>query len=105
MSNCKAFGWLTAPLLGLANLIQLFWTVWLTEEQIRTGWGYPTNLELAVLYPWITQLLLLPVVIGAGILLLYAAIKRNRGVILWVDLGLWLLLLLQYGVTDLFIFF
>lgn len=103
MTNCKAFAWLLLPLLALANLFHLPWTVWLTLEQLQTGWGYSTNMEMGVLYPWLTELLLLPVILLALILLIFAAVKKQRGGILGVDLAFLLLLLAQYGVTNLFI--
>lgn len=49
----KPTGWILTALLAGTNAVHLLWTVWLTVEQVRTGWGYGTSMELAVLMPWL----------------------------------------------------
>lgn len=61
--NNKGYSIVCSFLLIVANIIFLFWTIVLTEEQIRTGWGYTTDLELFVLIPVILSMLTIPIII------------------------------------------
>lgn len=102
MTDC---GILLIVLQAFANAIQLLFTVWLTVEQIETGWGFTTHMEMMVLLPFMLELLCAPVVIlgiAYGILCIFYKTKpsvRNANLIL---LGA---LILQYALTHLFIWF
>ena len=66
--------------LGITNLVNLPWFVWLTIEQIETGWGFSTNMEMLALLPLGIEFLSLPVILLATIyvvLSLVPAIKQN----------------------------
>ncbi len=111
------FGIITFISLLLADLLHGIWTVWIVIEQVKTGWGYGTDMDILALVPWIVELVCLPAVI-LGIIYL-AVMKRSipkklpkglpkslsrgklyrlNGVMLW-------LLLLQYALFNLFLHF
>lgn len=89
----------------IANLTQLLWTVWLTKEQIQTGWGFPTNMEMFALVVWLTQLLCLPaLILGAVYLILH--IRKKSAKWLFVSNAFMLATLaVQYILINLFINF
>ena len=98
------FGVLVAILLAGVNLLHLPWTVWLTIEQARTGWGYGTNMEMMALLPWMLELLCGPVLLaGVAYLVISIFIRQQRKLristllLLCVALG-------QYCVLNLFLF-
>ena len=76
MNNKKIniFSIIMIILLVLINLAHLLWTVWLTIEQVKTGFGFGTNMELGVLYPWLTEILSYPVIITEIIYIIISAI-------------------------------
>ena len=73
-------------------------------EQIKTGWGYGTNLELGVLWPWLIELLCLPVVITEIVYFIINTFKRSSTKVTIANMGLFSLLIAQYFLTNLFIF-
>ncbi len=89
----------------VANLTQLLWTVWLTKEQIQTGWGFPTNMEMFALVVWMTQILCLPaLILGAVYLILH--IKKKSVKWLFVSNAVLLAALaIQYILINVFINF
>ncbi len=89
----------------IANLSQLLWTFWLTKEQITTGWGYPTDMEMFALVVWMTQILCLPaLILGAVYLILH--IKKKSVKWLFVSNAVLLATLaIQYILINVFINF
>lgn len=99
------FGIVTVFLLAAGNVLHLLWTVHLTLEQVETGWGYGTEMELGVLWPWLTELLCAPALIFGIVYLVLAAFKPTQKSL---RIGAWccfLALVLQYAVTNLFIWY
>jgi hypothetical protein len=99
------YGALLLWLLPGVNLLNLLFTILLGIEQVETGWGYGTNWEMAVLYPWSVELLCLPVVLAGlifAVLFIFLKSDRTLG---RINLILTAALLLQYGLTNLFIWF
>lgn len=92
-------------LLILINLAHLLWTFWLVIEQIKTGFGFGTNMELGVLYPWITEILCSPVLIGGIVYLIICVFKRPNKPLLITNVCLFSAAVLQYAITNLFIWF
>ena len=92
-------------LLILVNLAPLIWTFWLVCEQIKTGFGFGTNMEIGVLYPWITEILCSPVLISAIVYLIISIFKRPNKSLLISNIALFSTILLQYIITNLFIWF
>ena len=43
------YGFITALLLSVANLLQILWFVWLTVEQVKTGFGFGTNMDIVAI--------------------------------------------------------
>ena len=90
-------------LLALSNLSHLPWTYILTLEQISIGYG--TMLELAVLFPWLLETLLIPVIISG--ILFFAVFPRktaSKGVTIAVAVLLGSIIL-QIVITNFFINF
>lgn len=99
------FGALLLTFQAGGNLLHLPWTACLVAEQIRTGWGYGTNMEMMVLAPWMLELLCVPVLAAAVVYLILSIWHRGSRGILIADLSLLGLLILQFGVTNLCVWF
>ena len=87
-----------------ANLCHLLFTLWAISEQLDTGWGYGTNMEMAVLLPWTLELVSIPVVILG---LVYFLLTRKKPAAKWLKICcavLLVALLLQIGIFNLFVF-
>ena len=88
-----------------ANLLMLIWTIWLTAEQIRTGWGWGTGIEMLAIALWMAELLCLPVLLAG---LVYAVMcfyrKQSRGLLI-ANIALFVCLVAQIAVTNLFLFY
>ncbi len=99
----SAFGIIMIYLLAVANGFNLLWTWWLVKEQMQTGWGYGTNMDILVLVPWIIQLACVPVVIAAITYFITAVLKRIKGKVLIANIVLFSSLLIQSVLIHLFI--
>lgn len=99
------YGVVTIYLLFIANLLNIIWTIWLTIEQIKTGWGYGTNLEIGVLWPWTTELLCIPLIIVGIVYFIIHFFNCSYKKIFIVNVVLFSILLFQYFITNLFIWF
>ncbi|MGN0998106.1 MAG: hypothetical protein ACI4PO_00975 [Faecousia sp.] len=103
--NMNFVGILLLILQAVGNLLHLLWTVWAVAEQVQTGWGYGTDMEIAVLIPWMLELLCIPVlVVAAAYLILSIWHRGSRGIFI-ANLSLFAALILQAGLTNLFIWF
>ena len=98
-SKTTIFGILLLPALSLVNLSHLLWTFWLTVEQIKTGWGYGTNISTLGLVPMVIQRLSIPVLLAALLFFVLACFNRRRKSILIVNLCLFVAALLQFGIS------
>ena len=107
MPNEKAniFGGIIITPMLLVNIANAFWTLWLTIEQIATGWGFSTNLELGVLYPWMFQAISLPFIILSLIFLILSFFKKANKWILITNIVLFALAFFQIVLTNIFIFY
>lgn len=103
--KCSAFGAAINVVTVIANLVHLPFTLLLVFEQIKTGWGYGTDIEMFALYPWLIEFLSLPVLIaGIVFLILSIFIRPKRSVLILgaISTGL---LIAQYVILNLFLFF
>ena len=91
--------------LSLANLSHLLWTVWLTLEQIKTGWKGGTNIEMLALLPWMTELCCVPVLLAGVVYMIFSFFRKQSKGLLIGNGFLYLGLLLQIFVTNLFMFY
>ena len=107
MKHCRMEGVsiIMICLSALGNAVHLLWTFWLIDEQIKTGWGYGTNIELGVLYPWITEILCAPILIAGIVYLILAISRKPRKALLIPNIILFVLLVMQYALTNLFIWY
>ncbi len=107
MNNKKIniFSIIMIILLVLINLAHLLWTVWLTIEQVKTGFGFGTNMELGVLYPWLTEILSSPVIITEIIYIIISIFKKPKKSLLVTNICLFGAVILQYLITNLFIWY
>ena len=108
------FGAILICALIIANLVNLPWTFWLVVEQLETGWGYGTNMEMMALLPWALEFLCVPVIIAALIYVILCFVPRiksrylraeqpdNRKVFI-INISILVLLILQILITNLFI--
>lgn len=92
-------------LLGLVNLAHLLFTFWLITEQMDTGWGYGTNMEMAVLMPWMIEALSIPVLLGALIYEIAAWRAQYRGGLHTAASLLAAGAVMQFALTNVFIWY
>ena len=100
-----AFGATVLALLAGVNVLHLLWTVWLTAEQIQTGWGYGTDIEMLALLPWLTELVCIPALIVGLVYLILSFFFRHRKGLTAVNAVLFAAALVQYALTNLFLWF
>ena len=100
----NVYGGITFGCLIAANLSQLLWTVWLTLEQIETGWGYSTNIEMFTLFVWMTQIFAFPAFILGAVYLLINIWRRSARWMFITNIILLSSLAVQYILINLFIF-
>lgn len=98
------FGLITGGLMVLVNLVHALWTYWLIAEQIKTGWGFSTNMEMMVLLPWMIELICAPVLLTGVVYFIMSYFKRHEKSIVITNIVLFSLAVAQYFVTNLFIF-
>lgn len=99
------YGVVSIYVLFIANLLNIIWTIWLTVEQIKTGWGFGTNLEIGVLLPWTVEILCIPLIIVGIVYFIIHFFKPSYIKIFIVNVVLFSILLFQYFITNLFIWF
>lgn len=88
-----------------ANVLHLGWTVWLALEQIETGWNGGTGIEMLALLLWMLELLELPVLLlGVGYFITGFFRQQKRGLLI-ANIALFVCLVAQIVVTNLFLFF
>ena len=88
-----------------ANVMQIPWTLNMILEQIATGWGYGTNMELAMLYPWMAEILSFPAAVLTVFVLCFPAIRPTERPIRVAAVILLALAAVQTVLTNLFAFF
>ena len=100
----NTFGRVMIAMLSVVNMLHLLWTVWLIIEQFKTGLWYGTDLELAVLFPWLTEILCAPALIAGVVYLVMSFFHRHRKGICIANVALFCAAVVQYGLTNLLIF-
>lgn len=104
-TGMTVFGIIVTVFSAMANLLHLPWFIHILAEQVKTGWGGGTNIELAVLYPWIIEFLSLPVLI-AGIVFTILSFRKRPALGLFISgATLTLILFLQTVLLNIFLFF
>lgn len=88
-----------------ANMVHLGWTAWLTAEQLQTGWGWGTGIEMLALMLWLTELLCLPVLILGVAYFVTGFFRRQKRGLLIANILLFVLLIGQIAVTNLFLYY
>lgn len=71
----KTFSIILALTFVILNLLHVIWPCWLIIEDIKLGTMVGTNMEMAVLFPWILEFLSIPVIIGQ---IIYLIINRKN---------------------------
>ncbi len=90
---------------AVTNIANLLWTVWLTLEQIDTGWGFGTRIEMLALLPWLSHLFTFPILAAAIIYFILHAIKGSDKTIMITNAALFSALVCQIVLTNLFMFY
>ena len=103
--TCNVFGIILIVALSWANLLHILWTVWLTLEQIKTGWGGGTGLEMLFLAPWLIEVLSFPALVAEIFyLVLSARWETVRGVKI-TNIILFAMMVIQIALTHLFVMY
>ena len=76
----------------------------LTVEQIKTGWGYGTDMEMLALLPWMTELLSAPVLLAGVVYGILSIFFRHEKRLMVTNALLFALAAAQIGLTNLFLF-
>ena len=97
------YGILTAIASSISNLLQIFWLVWLAAEQVKTGFGHGTDMDILALIPMIMNIIAIPSIIASMIFLTIHIFKKSSKNIFIINLVLWVVLLIQIGLIQLFI--
>jgi hypothetical protein len=99
------FGLILLIGLILANLASLLFTIDLTVEQIGSSWGDGTRIEMLALIPWMIELASMPLLIAeAAYLILHGWFSSRRGLFV-ANVALCALLIVQFVLTNLFLFY
>ena len=89
---------------SIAFFPNLLFFLYLLAEQIQTGWGFPTELEMAVLIVWIIQMLAAPFLIFGIIGAIIAFFKKRRSGVLIANSAVITLTVITAALTVLFEF-
>lgn len=98
------FAIVTVVVLSVVNLLHLLWTVWLTAEQIETGWGGGTGIEMMAILLWMTEFLCLPGLLFGLVYWVLSCFRRQKRSLLIANAILFLCALTQIGMTNLFLY-
>ena len=88
-----------------ANVLHLGWTVWLTLEQIETGWDGGTGIEMLALLLWLLELVCVPVLLLGVIYLAMSVSRPQKKGMLMANIALFVCLVFQIAITNLFLYF
>lgn len=99
------FGTLTIISSSFVNVWNILWTIQLTIEQFKTGWGYGTAIKLGAFWPWLCEIVSIPFIIAAIVFLIVAIFKKPRRWIVITNIVLLGVALLQFGLSNLFLFY
>ena len=91
--------------LAPANVLHLGWTVWLTMEQLETGWNGGTRIEMLALLLWLLELLELSVLLLGVAYFITGFFRQQKKGLLIANIVLFACLVAQIAVTNLFLFF
>ena len=108
MKNEKPINNLAVSMLAAlipANILHLFWTVWLTVEQLETGWDGGTGIEMLALAPFMLQLLTVPLLLLVIAYFVLSFYRKQKKYLLIANIVLFACLVAQIFVTDLFMFY
>lgn len=103
--SCNVFGIILIVALVWANLLHILWTVWLTLEQIETGWGGGTGIEMLFLAPWLIEVLSFPVLLAEIVYFALSARWTTARGIKIANIILFVLMMVQIGLTHLFVMY
>ncbi len=99
MKAGRVFGIVSCINLIIANLINVPWSFHFIMEQIRFGWSGDTNIELGILLVMVFEIIsLLPLAIGA-VCFIVQVVKKNRRALMFTNIGLIALYLIQIGLV------
>ena len=90
---------------ALSNIANAPWTIWLTAEQIDTGWKGGTGIEMLALLPFTSYVFTIPVIIGVLLYFTLHVFKGSDRTIFITNIALLLLLVSQIAITILFMFY
>lgn len=99
------FGALTAIIGAAGNIINLPWTLSLVAEELKTGFGYGTNIEMAALVIWMIEILSVPIIALESVYFITSALKHESKRFMKLNIVFCALLILQMVITNLFIWF
>lgn len=91
--------------LAPANLLHLGWTIWLAIEQIETGWNGGTGIEMLALMLWLLEAICVPVLLVGVIYFAMSVFKQQSKRLLIANIVLFVCLVAQIVITNLFLLY
>lgn len=98
------FGGITIFMLSVANIVHLPLSVSIFIEQMQTGFGYGSNVELGALVIWLCELVILPALICGAVFLILHTKRKTSPMYFATSAVLLSLLSVQYIITNVFLF-
>lgn len=80
------------------NIIHIYWPIHLIIEDINMGTMIGTNIDLAVIYPWIIEIISLPLIIGEIVCIVIFRKVKYRNVFNLVVFGFYIIQILMFNV-------
>lgn len=105
MNSKSVFSVITTISLIIANIFHILFTILIIIEEIQTGIGYTTNLEILVILPWIIEIVICLPVIVLAIVSFCVSSKNNIKRINIINISLFTFLLLQLIIFNIFIWY
>ena len=105
-TKMTVFGIISAIMSAIFNLMLAIWTYTLVAEQINTGWGFGTNLEILALVPMLLSLISVSALtVGAIYILFTWLLKSGSKPVFITATSLFGVLAVQVVLINLFIWY
>ena len=102
-TGINIFGTVVSMLLAFSNFVHAFFTWGICAEQIKTGWGFGTNWEMGVLWPWLVEILSVPIIFAGITFLIINIWKKSEKTVFVLCTVLLILQVLQIILLNLFL--
>lgn len=99
------FGLVALIILAIGNTLHLVVFLSMLSEQIQTGWGGSTNIEMGALYIWLFEVLVMIGAVVSIVLYVVSLVRGDRKSKAIANASLIVALIAQVVLTNIFIFY